>query len=267
MLGEATPRPGVLEALAGAIEAVGGPDHVDRLIDLIGALVLHDKVTVVRYSATQRPEFVSWRNYSAALVRAYLDTYYVYDPFYSDWRRNQRPGIVMLRRTAHQARGPYISDFLGESDICDEVGVLLEDGDDWCLGIFLDRSRQRYSAADVERLRTRFAVFAALHRQDIRLRNPGFRRTDQAAMPGREPDHIARPELPEGLWPDLTARERELVGLILAGYPTAAISARLAITAGTVKNHRRNIYQKLDITTERELFLQYIGALAPAAPR
>ncbi|TGQ88614.1 response regulator transcription factor, partial [Mesorhizobium sp. M1C.F.Ca.ET.204.01.1.1] len=26
---------------------------------------------------------------------------------------------------------------------------------------------------------------------------------------------------------------------------------------GTVKNHRRRIYEKLDITTERELFLQF----------
>lgn len=263
MLGESMARPGVLDALTRAIDAIGGPDHVDRLIDLIGALVLHDKVTVVRYSATERPEFVSWRNYSAHLVRAYLDTYYVYDPFYADWCRDQRPGVVLLRPVQNQTRGPYISDFLGESDICDEIGVLLADGGDWCLGIFLDRSRQRYSTADVDRLIQRFPVFAALHRQDIRMRTPGFRRTDQVAMPGRKPDEIAKTPLPETLWPDLTARERELVALILAGHPTAAIADRLAITPGTVKNHRRNIYQKLDITTEREMFLQYIESLHP----
>ena len=33
------------------------------------------------------------------------------------------------------------------------------------------------------------------------------------------------------------------------------------ITVGTVKNHRRRIYEKLDITTERELFLQYFEHL------
>ena len=87
MSGEAT----MLAALTAAISATGGADHVDRLTDLIGALVLHDKVTVVRSSATQRPEFVSWRNYSPALVRKYLETFYVFDPFYADWRRNRRP--------------------------------------------------------------------------------------------------------------------------------------------------------------------------------
>ncbi len=45
--------------------------------------------------------------------------------------------------------------------------------------------------------------------------------------------------------------------LVLAGHPTAAIAERLGITVGTAKNHRRRIYEKLDITTERELFLQF----------
>ena len=79
MLGESAANSAVLKSLVHAIEGAGSDGHVDRLIDLIGALVKHDRVTVVRYSATQRPEFVSHRNYSDAMVRKYLDTYYVYD--------------------------------------------------------------------------------------------------------------------------------------------------------------------------------------------
>jgi DNA-binding CsgD family transcriptional regulator len=52
------------------------------------------------------------------------------------------------------------------------------------------------------------------------------------------------------------------VELILAGHPTAAIAQRMEITVGTVKNHRRRIYEKLDITTERELFLQFFESIA-----
>ncbi len=58
----------------------------------------------------------------------------------------------------------------------------------------------------------------------------------------------------------LTPRERDIVKLILKGYPTLSIAGRLGLTRGTVKNHRRRIYGKLDITTERELFLMYIEA-------
>lgn len=58
----------------------------------------------------------------------------------------------------------------------------------------------------------------------------------------------------------LTPRERQIVELILKGYPTTLIAEKLILSRGTVKNHRRRIYDKLDITTERELFLMYIDA-------
>jgi DNA-binding CsgD family transcriptional regulator len=65
---------------------------------------------------------------------------------------------------------------------------------------------------------------------------------------------------------DLTPREREIVVLVLEGHPSAAIAKRLGIGRGTVKNHRRRLYDKLDITTERELFLRYLEWLAQSDP-
>jgi DNA-binding CsgD family transcriptional regulator len=64
----------------------------------------------------------------------------------------------------------------------------------------------------------------------------------------------------------LTPREREIVALVLEGHPSATIAKRLGIGRGTVKNHRRRLYDKLDITTERELFLRYLDWLAQADP-
>ncbi|GLS19311.1 hypothetical protein GCM10007874_23280 [Labrys miyagiensis] len=61
--------------------------------------------------------------------------------------------------------------------------------------------------------------------------------------------------------PALTPREVDIVKLILEGHPTAAIAQRLNLQRGTVKNHRLRIYEKLDITSERELFITYIQAL------
>lgn len=72
----------------------------------------------------------------------------------------------------------------------------------------------------------------------------------------------------------LTPRERDIVQLVLEGHPTAAIAAKLGIGRGTIKNHRKRIYDKLDITSERELFLLYLqwlsghsGDKRAAAPR
>jgi RNA polymerase sigma factor (sigma-70 family) len=68
--------------------------------------------------------------------------------------------------------------------------------------------------------------------------------------------------------PELTPRERDIVQLVVEGYPSATIAQRLGISRGTVKNHRRRLYDKLDITSERELFLLYVGWLSrPDRPK
>jgi DNA-binding CsgD family transcriptional regulator len=260
MLGERVANQAVLKAMVGAIGGVGSDGHVDRLVDLIGALVSHDLMTIVRYSATQRPEFVSHRNFSDAMVRKYLDIYYVYDPFYAHWRKHQQPGVYPLNKLQGKAQrlGMYIAEFLGQSVISDEVGVLLNDGPGWCLGVFLDRTKRSFTVKEIARLEVKFTVFAAIHDLDIKSRSSNFMRTAQTPSLGREPLTQRATLLPADLWPELSARERELVNLILAGHPTVSIARKLGIAAGTVKNHRLHIYDKLDITTERELFLQYI---------
>lgn len=245
----------IWQPLARVVEAIGTDGHVDRLIDLIGTDIGHDLVTVTRYSATKAPEFVKHRGFSDQMVRSYLANYYVFDPFYAAWRRERRLGIVPLRRLADDEvkRGQYIAGFLAESEICDEIGIMLADGGDRCLGIFLDRTAKPFTNREIVTLTERLPVFTALHALDLKTRGADFPRSSGAP----EPSPTGEPSIPGGLWSELSSRERELVQLVLAGHPTAAIAERLGITVGTTKNHRRRIYEKLDITTERELFLQF----------
>lgn len=46
---------------------------------------------------------------------------------------------------------------------------------------------------------------------------------------------------------DLTAREREVLGLMAQGHTNQEIAEALIIEVGTVKNHVHNIFRKLDI--------------------
>lgn len=62
----------------------------------------------------------------------------------------------------------------------------------------------------------------------------------------------------------LTPRERDVTGLALRGHSSAGIAKALGLSVGNVKNHKRRIYNKLDITSERELFLMYIEAMSAA---
>lgn len=92
---------------------------------------------------------------------------------------------------------------------------------------------------------------------------------DFGAAPGGLCDQIVMQAAPGlGSSPDtwlapLTQRERQIVSLTLEGHPIASIAKRLGVRPGTVKNHRLRLYQKLDITTERELFLTHMQHLRP----
>jgi DNA-binding CsgD family transcriptional regulator len=83
---------------------------------------------------------------------------------------------------------------------------------------------------------------------------------DPAGLPRASADR-----LPATLAALLSPREQDVVRLTLQGYPVIEIARRLGLSRGTVKNHRLAIYRKLDITTERELFGEYMRAFAAGA--
>jgi DNA-binding CsgD family transcriptional regulator len=59
----------------------------------------------------------------------------------------------------------------------------------------------------------------------------------------------------------LSLREREVARLILEGHSGNSIAANLNIAITTVKSHRKNMYKKLGIGSQQELFSRYIDSL------
>ncbi len=62
----------------------------------------------------------------------------------------------------------------------------------------------------------------------------------------------------EGL---LTEREREITQLLLRGHSTKSVARELGIAPGTVMVHKRNLFAKLGITSQYQLFSRFIDAL------
>ncbi len=59
----------------------------------------------------------------------------------------------------------------------------------------------------------------------------------------------------------MTPREREVVEHTLRGHSADAIGKLLGISPGTVRIHRKNIYSKLRINSQGELFSAFISAI------
>ena len=65
----------------------------------------------------------------------------------------------------------------------------------------------------------------------------------------------------------LTPREQEIVAFTLEGSPSSRIAKALDVSVGTIRNHKHRIYTKLDITSERELFVSFFRVMLEAPAR
>ncbi|MNO65930.1 Response regulator protein TmoT [compost metagenome] len=63
----------------------------------------------------------------------------------------------------------------------------------------------------------------------------------------------------------LTDAQRYIAKLILQGHSNASIARLLGISEGTVKVHKHNIYQRLEISSNSDLFRLFIGYIAKSA--
>ncbi|WNW14262.1 helix-turn-helix transcriptional regulator [Pseudomonas sp. DTU_2021_1001937_2_SI_NGA_ILE_001] len=63
----------------------------------------------------------------------------------------------------------------------------------------------------------------------------------------------------------LTEAQRYIAKLILQGHSSASIAALLGISEGTVKVHKHNIYQRLEISNNADLFRLFIDYLTRLA--
>ncbi len=95
-------------------------------------------------------------------------------------------------------------------------------------------------------------VVAAARGESILAPSVATRLLDELATMVRRTEHG-----PEGLGA-LSKREREVLGLVAEGMNNRAIAAHLFISENTVKNHVRNIHEKLGVHTRMEAVVRAV---------
>ena len=66
----------------------------------------------------------------------------------------------------------------------------------------------------------------------------------------------AVPGAPSGPFPELTSREREVLGLIARGRNNQEIAKHLYLSPKTVRNHISNIFAKLQVTDRSQAIVR-----------
>ncbi len=253
-------------------QSVGTSDFYEACLALMAELVSQDSQWIVVYSRVARPRTLRFELTAFPSVEIdrdlVLSTYelgfYRFDPFFRYWQTGGDPGVVGMHEipVRPSKENTYLTDFMPITGMADDVAVLLPVSDHECVALTMDRSTT-FSNDEFELLRRVYPLLAGLNEAHLR-----------AAAWKEEREESGKPSTPLDFGSavrsftsdDLTPRERDIVHLILGGFSNDAIARRIAIGVGTVRNHRKRIYAKLDITTERELFSLFLGHLANLGP-
>ncbi|WP_346911883.1 LuxR C-terminal-related transcriptional regulator [uncultured Roseibium sp.] len=206
---------------------------------------------------------------SHIFVALYQEGPYRLDPFYQT-AVERRAGFWRMRELAPDRfyASEYFRTYYEKTGLAEEVGffVPLESGVTVVVSLMrLDKSKA-FSAVQIRALRELSPVVLSL----VRLAWGNIAVDDPSNGQGVNGDHTqSEPDNPSQISallttdedgnPLLTPREIEVVDLVLKGHSSDSIAALLGMTPGTVKVHRRNIYRKLHIRSQAELFAWFVA--------
>lgn len=242
------------------IDAIGRPEFGDRLGDALRALAPYDFTVIFGYAGTARPLDL-YDDFPPDRRRLHVEEYqegpYLLDPFFLVTTDETEAGLWRIRDIApdrfHQ--GEYWRSYYAQTGLAEEIGYLIDVGPALKIVVSLMRKERKFSSAEVRALREVWPVVGAACRKNW-----------QDAAPRAEDGHLEIAERIEHTFQRigagvLTPRERQVVELTLRGHSADAIGAMLDISPGTVRIHRRNIYAKLRISSQGELFSVFINAM------
>lgn len=250
-------------ALAEAITALGTAAFVPKALDYLRQSVPFRGCFLTLLNGARRPVHI-YDNVRAErradVVDRYLDGAYLLDPFYVAYREHAPCAVLTFRDVAPDGfpRSTYFREYYRTIRLRDEIAILIDlpTGRHLFYSIGRLRDEARFTPREAQRLRRVLPVFAALNRRH-------FAQESYASEDGVAPEEIDAALARFGQ-ARLTDREREIAGLILKGHSSKSVARVTDISPGTVKIHRKNIYRKLGISSQSELFSLFLSSLSHA---
>lgn len=258
---------------AGLIRAIHTPDFPKVLMNILMDSASFDSTVIYAYDGEKPPIDLfhdPGDKPSLLSLEEYQRGAYLLDPVFHAYQRGAQTGVHHLKDLApdHFFRSEYFRSYYEKTQIISEVVIYIPRavGGTVVISLAREKGNPPFGKKAVERLKLiepilREAVTRHWRNPEIAeiATRPAKGRFD--ALPGRVRDSII-----DSGRANLTNRETEIISLILRGYSSLSIATMLDISTGTVKVHRKNIYAKLEISSQGELFSLFLPLLIqPAA--
>ncbi len=251
------------DAIAALVGASADVDMADALVRVVGTVVTHDATCLLAFHEAAPPE-VLHHTMDARRARHYLDRYlagpYLLDPLYQLAVRKEKPGSCRCRdETPDRFRSSeYFRQYYERTHLSDEMDFLADVGDDCTLVLVVGRWHTRFSRSEIDALKWLEPIVLSSMR---RIWSAWADRHSGAERDLSMHQRLTRcfEQFGEAR---LTKREREITQLLLRGHSSKSVARELDIAPGTVMVHKRNLFSKLGITSQYELFSLFIDKLA-----
>lgn len=243
-----------------AITSLGTSDFPRQLEAALRTLIDFDKCLVYSYSKFQKSASL-YHNVDDETVKLIVDEYlsgpYLLDPFYSAVAGGKRAGFGAIRTLApdHFTRSEFYRHHYVRTGIADEIGIFFQIADDKTAVLSISRQKPRRMFNESER-----KLFASV--MPIVEKFGAMHWSQSKSAEKTEKARLTIDNVFDGFGRGVvTAREREIVALVLKGHSSPSIGQVLNISEGTVKIHRKHAYDKLKISSQAELFSLFLDAL------
>lgn len=250
------------QAIADIIGLENGKAIASGLIAAIDSVVTHEGTCLIAFHKDARPE-VLHHTLEPAGRKHYLERYlagpYLLDPLYQLAIRPSKPSLCRFRDELPDRfrSSEYYRQYCERTHLLDEMDYLTPISAKTTVALVVGRRTRMFSKSEL---------------QDLELIEPivqaSIRRIWDAwttRSKNREGDDDVHKRLTQCFdkfgESVLTVRERQISQLLLRGYSSKAIARELKIAPGTVMVHKRNMFSKLGISSQYELFSMLIDDL------
>jgi len=259
-----------LGATGEAIGAIGNEGFADHMANAINQVAAFDYCVVFGYLGAARPLdlFDTFPKMKRKIfVEDYLEGPYLLDPFYLACMTPVSSGLYRMREIAPDRffQAEYFRSYYVQTGLAEEIGYIIDLPGGAMIVISLMRAKKAFSAKEIRELGQYWPIVNAACNQHWRELSSDFGQDTNANSDPRLHKSVERALLRFGEG-TLTPREREVVEFTLKGHSADAVGRILEISSGTVQIHRRNIYSKLHIRSQGELFSRFIKTLVSDSP-
>jgi DNA-binding CsgD family transcriptional regulator len=251
--------------MGAVVAALETPALPQTLADLLRQVAPFTFAVIFGYQGTARPidlhdDFPDnkWRIF----VKDYQAGPYLLDPFYQAALRPARPGLYRLRDIAPDRfyQGEYFRNYYVQTGLAEEIGFLVDLPNKTTVVLSLMRAERPFSQKEFATLQAMFPLVASVVRRQWAGLAQKFGEDGMASGHQGLQRRVAYvfSRFGDGI---LTPREREVAEFTLKGHSAESVGQLLGISPGTVRIHRRNIYAKLRINSQGELFSRFLNTL------